>query len=280
MRIPDGELERWLEEDVPYLDLTTHLLGIGARPGRIRCLLRHEGTAACTEEAARLFEMAGATARAAVPSGRAVEAGALLVEGEGTAEALHRGWKAAQNLLEYTCGIAGETRKLREAAEAVAPGIPVLTTRKTPPGMKRAAVKAVLAGGGALHRLGISETVLVFDEHMAFCGGLEGFVRMLGGLEKKALEKPIVAECHDEASAFLLAEAGVKLLQVDKMASERLGEMMATMRIRFPSVRVLAAGGINAANAGAYAAAGVHGLVTSAPYHAKAADVKVELFPV
>jgi len=42
--IPDFDIERFLEEDVPYGDLTTHLLDIGERPGRIAYSTRHETT--------------------------------------------------------------------------------------------------------------------------------------------------------------------------------------------------------------------------------------------
>src|SRR5262245_53795474 len=58
--IPDDELRRWLVEDVPYGDLTTHALGFGDRPGRIRFEARQAMVAACSEEAGRIMAMAGA----------------------------------------------------------------------------------------------------------------------------------------------------------------------------------------------------------------------------
>src|SRR5262245_30190026 len=67
--IPDGELQRWLTEDVPYGDLTTHALGFGQRPGRIRFTARQAMVAACSEEASRLMAMAGAKVTAERPVG-------------------------------------------------------------------------------------------------------------------------------------------------------------------------------------------------------------------
>jgi molybdenum transport protein len=46
--IPDDELRRWLAEDVPYGDLTTHALDIGHRRGRIRLEARQAMVAACS----------------------------------------------------------------------------------------------------------------------------------------------------------------------------------------------------------------------------------------
>jgi nicotinate-nucleotide pyrophosphorylase len=44
--IPDSDIERFIEEDLPYGDLTTHLLGIGEHPGRIIFSTRDESNAA------------------------------------------------------------------------------------------------------------------------------------------------------------------------------------------------------------------------------------------
>jgi hypothetical protein len=65
----------------------------------------------------------------------------------------------------------------------------VACTRKNVPGTKRFAVAAVKAGGAVMHRLGLSETVLVFPEHCAFLGK-EPFVGLAEKLRRAAPEKP------------------------------------------------------------------------------------------
>ena len=67
--IADDELRRWLAEDIPYGDLTTHALAIGNDRGRIRFEARQAMVAVCSEEAARIMTMAGANVTASVPSG-------------------------------------------------------------------------------------------------------------------------------------------------------------------------------------------------------------------
>jgi molybdenum transport protein len=51
--IPDSEIERFIEEDIPYGDLTTHLLGIGCKPGGIVYSTREETTVCCTKDSGR-----------------------------------------------------------------------------------------------------------------------------------------------------------------------------------------------------------------------------------
>jgi molybdenum transport protein len=55
---------RFLEDDAPFGDLTTYVLGFGAERGRIAFSARDRMVLACAEEAARLFERAGAHATA------------------------------------------------------------------------------------------------------------------------------------------------------------------------------------------------------------------------
>jgi molybdenum transport protein len=75
LTIPDDELRRWLAEDVPYGDLTTHALGFGNRLGRIRFEARQAMVAACSEEAGRIMTMAGADVIECVASGTGLHSG-------------------------------------------------------------------------------------------------------------------------------------------------------------------------------------------------------------
>ena len=133
MFFTDEEIDRLIAEDLPYIDLTTHALGIEKEPGAIRFTARTAGVAACTEEAARILERAGASTTFCLESGESFEAGTLLLEAQGEAKALHAAWKVCQNMLEYAGGIATYTRAMAEAAGEV----PIFTTRKSPPGFKR-----------------------------------------------------------------------------------------------------------------------------------------------
>ncbi|MEN6621267.1 MAG: ModD protein, partial [Smithella sp.] len=145
--IPDSLIEQFIEEDIPYGDLTTHLLDIGPKLGKIIYSTREETTLCCTEEASRLMNKFGVVTTRMLTSGTLVPPGTEFLQTEGTAEALHSGWKAALNLLEYASGVASRTARIVKTAKMANPGITVVTTRKSFPGTKKIVIKAVMAGG-------------------------------------------------------------------------------------------------------------------------------------
>ncbi len=272
MRLPDSFLDSLLNDDVPYGDMTSHGLGLGDRTGRMRFYARDRQVVCCIEEAQRLVERVGAVARIFRRSGDAVEAGTLLLEAEGAAEALLAVWKVAQTLVEATSGIAGAVAATVKAAEE-AGGAVVACTRKNFPGTKAASLKAVRAGGGVPHRLGLSESLLVFPEHRAFLGDETPLA--LARLKAACPEKKLVVEVKGVEEALVMAEAGADVLQLEKFSVEAVAALADKLKFRPDAPLLAAAGGVNAANAGAYVRAGAKILVTSAPYWAKPTEIAV-----
>jgi len=271
--LSDAEIDRLLAEDVPFGDLTTLSLGIGAEPGLMAFRARGAMTVSAVEEAVRLIERAGAKVTAAVASGASLEADAVILEAVGPASALLAGWKAAQTLVEVASGIASVTRAIVDAATAVAPEVVVACTRKTFPGTKAIAIKAVMAGGAIVHRLGLSETVLLFPEHRVFAPDTP-LPELLARLKSRCPEKKIVVEVGNAEEALRAAEAGADVVQLEKFAPAAVARVVAMIG---SSTLVAAAGGINPGNAAAYAASGARVLVTSAPYWAPPRDVAVSI---
>lgn len=271
--LSDARLDELLAQDAPYGDLTTTALGIAGRPACIRFAARQPMVLCATEEAERMFRRVGAGQAWAEASGTAVEAGAVFLTAEGAAGSLHRAWKVAQTLVEYASGVATRTRRIVDAA----PGAAVACTRKNFPGTKDIAVKAVHAGGATMHRLGLSETLLVFPEHRAFLDGPPS--AWIAALRARLPEKTIVAEAAGVEEAVALAEAGVGVVQLEKLPPDAARAVVAATRRLAPPPVIAAAGGVDETNAAAYAAAGCAVLVTSAPFFARPADVKVTLEP-
>ncbi len=233
------------------------MLDIGAQAGRIAYITRNETVSCCTEEVVRLFESLGCSARLLQPTGAVAGGGVELLEASGPAGALHMGWKAGLNILEAACGIATRTRGLVLDARSVAPDIEVVATRKIFPGTKGIATKAVYAGGGLPHRLGLSESVLVFAQHTTFMGGKERLWERLPEIKVRAKEKKIGVEVTDEAGALRAARAGADIIQVDKLGPDEVASLVKAVRAVAPHAAVAAAGGINQENVTAYAATGV-----------------------
>jgi molybdenum transport protein len=274
-----AELERLLEDDVPHGDLTTEALGIGAASGVMRFSARAPMVLALAEDAAAIIELAGGSVELLASSGAALGQGAPILEARGPAAALLRSWKVAQTLIEIWSGVATEACAIVDAARAVSPRIAVACTRKNIPGTKRFAAAAVKAGGAVMHRLGLSETVLVFPEHRAFLGDVPLF-QVVERLRVSAPEKRIVVEVTTKEGALAAAVAGFDVIQAEKFTPDDIAALVqriAAMAYRSTRPIIAAAGGVNAGNAAAYARAGADVLVTSAPYLAKPKDVQVRI---
>ena len=278
-QLSDNDIERFIEEDMPYGDITTLLLGFGTLKGEISFTSRNSTVLCCTEEASRVLENCGATVTSCLQSGSMVDAGVPILTASGSAGSLHAGWKVAMNLLEYASGIATRTRAIVNSAKMVNPSITVLTTRKSFPGTKKVALKAIMAGGALPHRIGLSDSILVFKQHTAFMGGLDSFLDTVAALKDKAPEHKIIVEAETAEEALKIVAAGVDVVQIDKLLPEKLSLLVEQMRQVRPDVKISAAGGINSENAAAYAATGVDMLVLSSVYFGKPADIGVIIHP-
>ncbi len=277
--LPDAVLDEFLADDVALLDLTTHVLAIGAKAGRMHFSARNAMTVACVEEAAHIITRAGGIVDLQTRSGDALAKGASILDATGSAQALLRAWKVAQNLVEVASGIATATRAIVDAARAVKPSLGVVCTRKNAPGTKLMSLKAILAGGATPHRLGLSETILIFAEHRSFLEATQP-KETIALVRQAVAEKKIVVEVGSVDEALLWAAAGADVIQTEKFSAQDVATLCRTLG-QFPSKpHVAVAGGVNTGNAGDYAAAGADILVTSAPYWAKPCDVAVRLVAV
>lgn len=274
--LDDDALLRLIREDVPHGDLTTRSLGIGARPAVLSMRARGAMTVCGSEEAVRIFTLLGAEADLLVPSGSRVEAGMLLVTARGTAEALHAGWKVAQTLAEWASGVASAATRIVDTARAVSPDISIACTRKPVPFTRALSLRAITAGGAEIHRTGLSDSVLLFPEHLAF-GGDEAVESQIARLRGRCPERRVVVEVTSQADALRAAEAGADVLQLEKFRPDDVAATVTALSGWHGCIA--AAGGINASNAAAYAETGARVLVTSAPYYAGPADVSVTLGP-
>ncbi|WP_456398078.1 ModD protein, partial [Desulfurobacterium sp.] len=263
------------QEDVPYIDLTTETLGIGNLVGTIHYRTRHKTVLSCVEEAVRILEKTGVKVDFYLPSGTEVSEGKEFLRGTGSAASLHVAWRVSQILLEYACGIATATAALVSKAKSVNPDVEVVTTRKNFPFGKKIAVKSVIAGGGFPHRLGLSETVLVFEQHVKFLGGFDRFLEKIDTLKRRLPEKRITVEVETVDDAEKAIDAGADIVQLDKFSVDDVKMVVAYRDKRDKNIKVACAGGINGENVKEFVSAGADIIVTSCVYFAEPADIKV-----
>lgn len=279
MYIADETIEKIMREDVPYFDLTTTLLGIAKEKGVIRYTTREDAVLCGTEEVCRIFAKLGIEPTESKPSGTSISQGETFLIAKGLAESLHTAWRLSMNILEYTSGIATRTKRLLDAARTVNPDIELLSTRKLFPGTKELSIKAVLAGGGMPHRLGLSETILIFKQHLNFIGGIESFLCNYQKLKQRACDKSIIVEVDTLKNAQLLSRAGVDGIQLDKLSPSELKSIVEEIRTINPNIKIIATGGITENNVKDYAKTGVNALSTSSVYFCRPIDIGVTIEP-
>ena len=271
----DMELSRIIEEDVPYFDLTTHLLGLSSKEGRMIFKARHWMVVCGTEEVAAIFEKFKVELLNFTPSGTILEEGGIIMEVKGNLDLLHSCWRMCANLLEFSSGIATRTRKMVDSVKKNNPYAEVWTTRKVFPGTKKIAIKAVVQGGAMPHRLGLSETILIFDHHIRFLGNNGAVEEAVERIRQKAGCKKITIEAQNMEEARQYAKLGIDIIQIDKFPAEEVKELAAWLKENTPGVKLAVAGGVNVENAGVLAKSGADYLVTSCLYFGKPADIKV-----
>jgi nicotinate-nucleotide pyrophosphorylase (carboxylating) len=186
--------------------------------------------------------------------------GARIAEGEaaarigGRARAILSAERVALNLLCRLSGIATATRTLVDAVAGHRARI--VCTRKTTPGLRALEKHAVRAGGGANHRFGLDDAILIKDNHVALAGGVRAAVerarRHAGHLVKIELEVDTLAQLEE---ALSLGPAGtIDAVLLDNMDPATLRRAVALVDGRAVTE---ASGRITPETAPAVAASGV-----------------------
>jgi len=181
--------------------------------------------------------------------GDAVPAGADLMRIEGNARALLTAERSALNTVQHLTGIATMTRQYVDAIAGT--GAILLDTRKTLPGLRFAQKYAVVAGGGANHRMGLYDMVLIKENHIAAAGGLREAVL---AARQRFPGVPAQVEVETEAQLAEALDAGARLILLDNFSVER---MAAAVRTTAGRAELEASGGITLDTIAAIAATGV-----------------------
>lgn len=274
----DAVLMSLLHEDVPFGDLTTNSLDLSDQPAEASFAARGPMVASGVEEAARLFQLCGATTGIVAPSGTTVAADDVLLTVHGEAAGLLKAWKTAQTLAEAMSGMASAARRIVDAVRDAGYDIPLACTRKNFPGTRAFSAKAVRSGGAVMHRLGLSETLLVFPEHRGFIAPAHQ-AEAIARLRRRQPEKRVVVEVGTAEDAIAMARAGADVLQLERFAPHQLSELRTALSALDLHAVLAPAGGVTLANAVEYAQAGADFLVSSSPYFAAPADIRVRLHP-
>ena len=265
-----------LQEDIGEGDVTTDFFVPETLHATGRIVARENAVVAGTEAAAEAFRQVDASLgiQLACHDGDNIAAGDMIIEVRGLARSILRAERVALNFLQRLCGIATLTRQFVDAVGN--PSTKILDTRKTTPGLRALEKAAVVAGGGANHRFGLYDMVIVKDNHLAALGELSGFADRIRRLrqERPNIRIEVEADNLEQVRAFVEVH-GIDAILLDNMTPAQIREALALKR---NNMKFEASGGITLKNVRRVAATGVDyisiGALTNS---ARAIDLALEM---
>jgi len=193
-----------LREDIGDGDVTTDFFVAKNQQATGRIIVHERAIVAGTETAAEVFRRVDSTAEITVvrKDGSEVNPDEPVIEVRGPARSILKAERVALNFLQRLSGIATMTRKFVDAAANE--HVKILDTRKTTPGLRTLEKAAVVAGGGANHRFGLFDMVLLKDNHLAVNDGFNSFAKALREFRKAKpdVQIEVEADALDQVRAF------------------------------------------------------------------------------
>jgi nicotinate-nucleotide pyrophosphorylase (carboxylating) len=203
-----------------------------------------------------------------------LEVGAVVATVSALAHTLLAGERIALNLVQRMCGIATLAAQAQEAVRGTR--CRVLDTRKTSPGMRALSKLAVRAGGASNHRFGLSDGVLIKDNHLAAMGGdVQEALRRARDNAPRLLKVEVEVTSVDQLEDAIAGGADVVLL--DNMDDAQVAEAVRRVHGR---LQIEVSGGVTLERLPRLAALGVDFVSIGALTHsARAMDLSLELLP-
>ncbi len=248
----DAAIRAALEEDMPYGDLSTMAVMPDARRGRVQLIAKQDGVIAGLGVFARAFQLIDekTEVNALVADGDEVAPGQLVATVEGDVRVLLEGERVALNFLQRMSGVATYTRRIARLFEGTKTRL--VCTRKTTPGLRIFEREAVRLGGAALHRAGLSDAVMLKDNHIDAAGGVAAAVA--AARATAPFTAKVEVECETLDMVREAVAAGADIIMLDNMDHDTMADAIAEIDGR---ATVEASGNVCAENAAEYVDLGV-----------------------
>ncbi len=261
----DDLIDLAFAEDIGDGDHTTLSTIPADAMGKQHLLVKEEGILAGVEIARRVFERFDPSLKMTVmiPDGSHVKPGDIAFVVEGPVRSLLQTERTMLNIMQRMSGIATMTAKYQQRLEGLK--TKVLDTRKTTPGMRLLEKDAVKLGGGANHRIGLFDMILIKDNHVDFAGGIpQAVARAKKYLAETGRDLKIEVEVRNEKEIDQALEAGVDRIMLDNFTPERTAEAVKQIAGR---AEIESSGGITLDTLRDYGEAGVDFISVGALTH-------------
>ena len=212
-------------EDVGDGDHTTLSTIPADEQGTQQLIVKEEGILAGVDMARRVFEKFDPSLRMTVyiNDGARVKPGDVAFEVTGPVRSLLQTERVMLNIMQRMSGIATQTARYQDRLAGLK--TKVLDTRKTTPGLRMLEKEAVRIGGGANHRIGLFDMILIKDNHVDFAGGIDKAVAAAKAYcKEKGKDLKIEVEVRNSDEIDQALAAGVDRIMLDNFTPERTRE--------------------------------------------------------
>jgi nicotinate-nucleotide pyrophosphorylase (carboxylating) len=258
-------------EDIGFGDITTTAVLTGEETGEAAALAKSEIVVAGIDVFKEAFSYRDKQIRVtgSFTDGQRAEKGSILAEISGNLQSILTAERVALNFFQRMCGIATLTRQYVDQVRGT--HAKILDTRKTVPGLRYLDKYSVRTGGGANHRFGLCDGVLIKDNHIAAAGGISRALARVHGRIPHTLKVEIeVKNLHELEEAL---SAGADVIMLDNMTIEEMHKAVSLVDGRVP---LEASGNVTLTNVKQIAETGVDFISVGRLTHsAPAADISL-----
>lgn len=269
-------IREWLAEDLGIGDITSAAT-IPASHESIGIIhMKDAGVVAGLPVAEAVFRMVDDRLkfRALVSDGARVSHGDVIARVHGSTRSILSGERLALNLLQRMSGIATKTDEFVSQIS----GLPVrlVDTRKTTPGHRMLEKYAVRVGGGHNHRYGLSDAVMIKDNHIKAAGGIRQAITSARQAIPHTMKIEVETESLEQVQEAV--DAGADIIMLDNMPIPMMEEAVRYIKSRAPHVVVEASGGVTLQTVRQIALTGVDVISVGGLTHSvRALDISLDL---
>jgi nicotinate-nucleotide pyrophosphorylase (carboxylating) len=265
-----------LKEDIGDGDHTTLSTIPAANTGQMHLLAKEDGIIAGIEATKEILKVVDKTIKIKIffKDGQSIKKGDVAFILKGNTRKMVTAERLILNVMQRMSGIATKTAYLQSLCKGTK--TKVIDTRKTTPGFRFFEKWAVVIGGGANHRYGLFDMILIKDNHVDFAGGInEAIVSAKNYLLKKGKKLPIEVETRSLIDVEeVLKHQGIQRIMLDNFSTDNT---IKAVKLINGKCEVESSGGINESNITSYAKCGVDFISVGAlTHHVKSLDLSLK----
>lgn len=221
--IIDELIKKAIQEDMPFGDITTNALIPEDSLSTASIIAKEDGIICGIPVFKRVFKIIGnVKCDFNIKDGDKVTTGQIFGNLTGNTRSILMGERIALNLMQRMSGVATTTYNYSSKLTGLKSKL--VDTRKTTPLYRHLDKYSVLCGGGANHRLSLSDSILIKDNHIAAAGGIKEAVAL--AKKNSSFTTKIEIETETKEQVLEAIEAKADIIMLDNMTPEESKEMV------------------------------------------------------